>query len=115
MAPTLSTAVAVSMILSLVLGILTQIVQTGSLFGTFVTPKTWLPGFTLAATFLGGVVGYFSGLSPLMLTGSSIFYALMAGAANLLTGAVPGVAVHAHSVVPAQARAAKVALKALVK
>jgi hypothetical protein len=111
MPPTLSTAVAVSMILSLVLGILTQIVQTGSLFGQFVAPKAWLPGFTLAATFLSGVVGYFGGLSPLVLTGSSIFYALMSGAANLLTGAIPGVAVHAHSVVPAQARAAKAQLK----
>lgn len=106
--PTLSTPVAVTMILSLLLGLLTNIVQTGTVLGQWVTPKAWLPTFTLLATFLGGVVAYFTGLSPLVLDGASIFYATASGVTALLTGAAPGAAIHVHTVLPqlaAQARA----------
>jgi uncharacterized membrane protein YczE len=106
--PTLSTPVAVTMILSLVLGLLTNIVQTGTVLGQWVTPKAWLPMFTLLATFLGGVVAYFTGLSPLVLDGASTFYAIASGVTALLTGAAPGAAIHVHTVLPqlaAQARA----------
>jgi hypothetical protein len=105
MPPTLSTPVAVVMILSLLLGAFTQIVQTGALFGTIVPPKAWLPEFTMAATFLGGIVAYFTGLSPLVVNASSVFYAVAAGIAALLVGSAPGIAVHSHVVVPAQFRA----------
>ena len=109
MPPTLSTPVAVVMILSLVLGCVNQVVQTGSLFGTIIPPKPWLPEFTIAASFLGGVVAYFGGLSPLVLTGSTIFYAVAAGVANLLVSSAPAVAVHAHYVIPSQLRAMRLA------
>jgi hypothetical protein len=102
-----STPVAVVMILSLLLGALTQDIQTGAFLGKFITPKSWLPGTTLAATFLGGVVGYFSGLNPVALTGSTIFYAVATGVAALIFGSTPGVAVHAHFTVPAQIKAAR--------
>jgi hypothetical protein len=105
MPPTLSTPVAVVMILSLLLGALTQIIQTGSLFGTIFPPKAWLPDFTMAATFLGGVVAYFSGLSPVVINASSVFYAVAAGITALLAGSAPGIAVHSHVVVPAQFKA----------
>lgn len=112
MPPTLSTPVAVVMILSLVLGCVNQIVQTGSLFGQVIVPKAWLPDFTIAASFLGGVVAYFGGLSPLVLNESSIFYAVAAGVTALLASSVPAIAVHAHYVIPSQMRAMHAALKA---
>jgi hypothetical protein len=105
MPPTLSTPVAVVMILSLLLGGLTQVIQTGALFGSIVTPKAWLPALTIAATFLGGVVSYFGGLSPVVLTGSSVFYAVVAGVSALLSSTVPALAIHAHVTVPQQVRA----------
>lgn len=111
MPPTLSTPVAVVMILSLLLGCINQIVQTGGLFGQITPPKAWLPEFTIAASFLGGVVAYFSGLSPLVLDASSIFYAVAAGVTALLTSSAPAIAVHAHYVVPSQARALRLAAR----
>ena len=102
MPPTLSAPVAVVMILSLVLGVLTQAIQTGTIFGSIVTPKAWLPALTIAATFLGGVVAYFGGLSPVVLNGTTLFYAVAAGVAALLSGTVPGMVVHAHFTVPRQ-------------
>jgi|ERR1700679_33557 len=105
MQPVLSTPVAVVMVLSLLLGVLTQAVQTGAVFGTFITPKAWLPALTIAATFLGGMVAYFSGLSPVVLDANSVFYAVAAGVSALLAGSVPGMAVHAHYTVPRQVMA----------
>ena len=109
--PTLSMPLAVTTILSLLLGVLTQIVQTGKLFGQWVAPTTWLPELTMAATFLGGMVGYFSGLSPIVLDGTTIFYAIAAGIMSLLAGAAPGLAVHAHVVVPQMAAQARARLR----
>lgn len=111
MPPVLSAAVAVSMLLSLVLGILTQVIQTGSFLGQWVAPKASLPSITIVATFLAGVTAYFAGLPAVTMTGTTIFYAVMAGVANLLTGSVPGLAVHAHVVVPMQYRNAKMAAR----
>jgi hypothetical protein len=102
MPPTLSTPVAVVMILSLILGILTQAVQTGAVFGQFLTPKPWLPWLTIAMTFLGGVVAYFQSLSPVVIDASTIFYALAMGVSALLASSAPAVVVHAHFTVPRQ-------------
>jgi hypothetical protein len=111
-APTLTTATVVVTILSLLLGILTQIVQSGSLFGIVTVPKPWLPDFTLASTFIGGLVAYLGGQSSL--NSSIVFYAVVAGITALLAGAAPGMAIHAHYVVPAQLRAARKAALAEV-
>jgi hypothetical protein len=99
--PTLSTPVAVMMILSLLLGVLTHIVQTGSL-GPSVVPQAWLPYFTIATTFLGGFVAYLSGLTPLVIDGASVFYAVAAGVTSLLASSAPSFAVHAHVTIPRQ-------------
>jgi hypothetical protein len=113
--PVLSTPIAVTTILSLLLGLLTNIVQTGTLLGQWIPPKTWLPSFTIAATFLSGVVGYFAGLSPLVLNGASVFYAVDAGVLNLLVGAAPGLAIHAHLVIPLQIATAQGTLRLAAK
>lgn len=112
MPPTLSTPFAVMTILSLVLGALTQAVQTGSVAG-FMTPKSWLPWLTIATSFLGGAVGYLSGLSPLVLDGASIFYAVAAGVTALLSGTIPGIVVHAHFTIPRQIAAWRAANAAI--
>jgi uncharacterized membrane protein len=105
MPPTLSTPVAVVMILSLLLGAANQIIQTGALFGAIIPPKAWMPEFVITATFLGGVVSYFSGLSPVVVNATTVFYAIAAGVSNLLVASAPAVVVHAHYVLPAQYKA----------
>jgi hypothetical protein len=100
-APTLSPSLAIVTVISLLLGVATQIIQSGKL------PKPWLPYATLGLTFLGGVGGYLNGLSTIVLNGATAFYAVAAGITALLAGAAPGIAVHAHIVVPAQAMAVR--------
>lgn len=110
--PTLSVSIAVAMSLSLLLGILTNAYQSGSLFGQITVPKTWLPDLTLAATFLSGVVGYLNGLgSNFALTVAVVFYAVAAGIVSLISGAAPGIARFAHHVAPGAIRAARLAAK----
>lgn len=111
MPPTLSTPVAVVMILSLLLGALNQIVQTGALFGTIIPPKAWMSDFVIASTFLGGVVSFFGGLSPVVINVTTVFYALAAGVASLLTSSAPALVVHAHYVLPAQYKALQAKLR----
>ena len=106
--PTLSAPVAVVMALSLVLGFVTQMVQTGNLLGLVVTPKGWLPGLTVFATFLGGVVAYFSGLgAAFQVNATTVVYGLSAGLASLLAGSAAGIANHAHIVTPAAVMATR--------
>ena len=94
-------AVAIVTILSVVLGFVTQGIQSGSFLGVATVPKSWLPDLTLFGTFLGGVVAYVSGLGAnFIVSGSVAYYAVMAGLTALLAGAAPGLAQHAHVVVP---------------
>lgn len=98
---TLSLPVAVVTILSLVLGYLTQAIQSGSFLGIKTVPKTWLPPLTIASTLLGGFVAYLKGQSPLDLDGPTLFYATVAGLTALLAGSAPSLAMHAHATMPA--------------
>lgn len=107
-----STATAVVMLLSVLLGAVTQMIQTGTFLGKWVAPKSWLPDLTIAATFLGGVISYLSSQSPLVLNGTTIAYAVISGVTSLFAGAAPGFAVHAHVVVPAHVRALRAAAQA---
>jgi len=107
--PTLSLASAVVAVCSVALGILTQMIQTGKFLGQWVTPKSWLPDFTIAATFLGGAVAYLTSQQSLAINGTTVFYATMAGVLDLVSGAAPGLAVHAHVLVPAKLRALRAA------
>jgi len=103
--PTLTTATVVTTVLSLVLGIITQMVQTGMFAWKWATPKSWLPTLTIAMTLLGGIVSYLASQSPLVFNAPTIFYAVVAGIVSLMTGSAPGLAVHAHVVVPENVRA----------
>ena len=94
---------------SVLLGILTQMVQTGSILGIKTVPKTWLPGLTLVATGFGGFLAYLTSQSPLALNAATWFYATMAGLTALLAGAAPGIAVQAHVVVPGHVLALRAA------
>lgn len=104
----ISTGVVVVTVLSLLAGIVNQMVQSGTFFGN-VTPKSWLPWLTYLGSFLAAVLAYFTAQSPLTLDATTIFNAVMAGLAALFAGAMPGIAAHAHFVVPAQMRAARAA------
>lgn len=100
--------VAIVIILSLVMGVITQGVQSGSIFGIATVPKAWLPPLTTVGTFLGGVLAYLQGLpGSWAFSGSILFYAAVAGITALLAGAAPGIAGFAHHVVPGQVKAAK--------
>lgn len=104
--------VAIVIVLSLVMGVITQGVQSGNLFGWIVVPKAWLPPLTTAGTFLAGVLAYLQGLpSGWAFSGSILFYAAVAGITALLAGAAPGIAGFAHHVVPRQVVEAKRAAK----
>lgn len=110
MNPVLSTPVVVVTILSLVLGFVTQGIQSGSILGVATVPKPWLPFLTIFATFLGGVVSYLTGLgSSAQLNSSTVFFAVVTGLTDLLAGSAPGLAIHAHVVVPAKLRALRAA------
>src|ERR1700730_15078983 len=100
MTPTLTTPTVVVTILSLLLGLGTSLIQTGSIFGIKVDPKTWLPWVTMATTFIGGVLAYLKGQSPLVLSDAVIFYSVIAGLTALMASSAPGLAMHAHIVVP---------------
>lgn len=104
-AMTLTPSMIVVTVLSLVLGLVTQMVQTGSFLGIKTTPQTWLPYLTLAATFLGGVVTSLAGAAAI--NAAAVFAAVVAGIQSLLAGAAPGVAHFAHVTVPAQIRASR--------
>jgi len=104
-----SAATAVVMLLSVLLGAVTQMIQTGTFLGKWVAPKSWLPDLTIAATFLGGAISYLSSQSPLVLNGTTIAYAVISGVTSLFAGAAPGFAVHAHVVVPGHVRALRAA------
>lgn len=106
---TLTPSMIVVTVLSLVLGIITQMIQTGSFLGIKTTPTTWLPYLTLAATFLGGVVTSLAGAASI--TAAAVFTAVVAGIQSLLAGAAPGVAHFAHVVVPQHVMAMRAATK----
>ena len=99
--PAVTLPVAVTMLLSVLLGFVNMAVAQGSILGVVVVPKTWLPDLTIVSTLLGGI-GSFLASAPTPWTGGTAFYALTAGLGCLLGGALPAFAAHAHKVVPAQ-------------
>jgi hypothetical protein len=110
LAPTaLSLPLVIVWILSLLLGFVNYSVQSGSLLGQVTVPKPWLPWLTLLGTFLGGIVSYLTSQPTLTLNGPTVFFALVTGVLDLLTGAAPAVALHAMHVLPGQMRAVRAA------
>lgn len=85
----------VVMTLSLVIGVLNQLVQSGKILGQWPVSQTALPYVTIAGSFLGGVYGFFRSLpTDTALSASIVFYAVMTGLSALLVGAAPGLAMH---------------------
>jgi|SRR5208337_2274558 len=101
-APALTPTIAVVMIVSLLAGFISHSIQSGSILGIATTPKAWLPEMTVLGTFLAGAVAYMTSAPGFVLTASTAFYAVAAGAAALGMGAVPGFATLAHMVIPGQ-------------
>lgn len=90
----MSTAAAIIMALSFLLGLINQGISQGSLFaGLIKVPPSWLPYLTVAASFLGGFVTSISGVATI--NGQAIMAAVMAGLMALGTaGGGAGVAHH---------------------
>lgn len=115
---TQGTATAIG--LTLLIGTLTTMVQSGSVFGLATTPRTWLPGLTVMLTFLTGVYGFVSSLNgAFVFDVTDIVYAFAAGFGGLFTGAIPHAARAAtrmaHADGPAKIYAAsKAATKAIM-
>ena len=109
-APTLTPTVGVVMVLSLVMGILNNWIQTGTVLGRWIPPQSWLPDATMIFTALGGFLGYITSQTPEILSGTNLFYGAVAAVTALIAGASPGIAVHVHGTLTAQRRAAIAAL-----
>lgn len=95
----LSASTVVPVVLSLVLGIVTQAINSSKLFGQFTLSAKWTALLTLILPFLAGFTGVVLAQG---VTAVALFNALIAGLYNLLVGAAPGLAVHAHFVVPSK-------------
>jgi hypothetical protein len=102
--PNLTPAVGVIAALSMLAGLITNWVQTGTLLGRWVTPKSWLPDLTLASTWLGGFVGYLASQNPPSLSGANLFWATITAMGMLTAGALPAGAHYAHTSLNAKTR-----------
>lgn len=107
-APSMLTSPVVTVwVLSLLLGVLHQLVQTGKIF-TISTPKAWLPFATAGATILGGITSYLWSQPVLTLNASTLFFAVVTGVGDLIFGSsVAGFAVQMLHVVPGKVLAMK--------
>jgi hypothetical protein len=94
--PTLTPTVGVVMWLSMLLGLLNNWIQTGTVLGRWITPKAWLPDLTMIATALGGFLGYITSQTPVDLNGPALFYAMLSAVGALISGAAPTAALHFH-------------------
>src|SRR5271170_553710 len=80
-------------LISLVVGFITQAVNTGSLFSVVTVPQKWLPYASILGTFLAGFVANISAAASV--TQATIMQAVMAGM-MALTGTMVGVTAHQH-------------------
>lgn len=95
--PTVTLPVAIVTLLSLTIGIVTQIKQSRSIFGEPLPPKL----LAIIAFVVPGLAGAVSVLqSQQTLNSSIIFWAVVNGVGQMFTASVPGLAMHAHYVVP---------------
>jgi hypothetical protein len=96
--PPVSLPIAVTTIVSLLLGLLNMVAQ-GSILNLVPVPKPWAGPATIAATFLTGV-GSFLATAAQPYTGSTAFYALAFGLFGLFGGSLPAFAIHGHVTLP---------------
>lgn len=100
--------VAVVMVLSFLLGIVTQLVKTGLLFNQYPVPQKWLPHLAVFGSFLAGFATSLGGAASPW-TGWTFFVAGLAGGSALLATTPAGLATFAHHVVPDQVRTMRAA------
>lgn len=89
-------------VLSLVVGVITQAINTGKVAGQFQVPASWMVVLGIVAPFLGALTTTL--VQAGALSSVSVFDAIVAGILAVTAGAAPGVAVHlalhAHLNVP---------------
>ncbi len=100
--------------LSMALGVLTQIVQTGKVLGEFTVPPKVMVWLMIVLPGVSAFYGYLHDQNPLVLNASTFFFASISALTAISSGAAPGAVVRvaklAHFDVPdqmAQARAAR--------
>jgi hypothetical protein len=103
--PPVSLPIAVTTIVSLLLGLLNMVAQ-GSILNLVTIPKAWAGPATIGATFSTGL-GAFLATAAQPWTGSTAFYALMFGLFGLFGGSLPAFAMHGHVTLPKMMRAAR--------
>jgi hypothetical protein len=103
----LSTLTAVTTILNLLVGALTQAQQSGKILGQWSIPPGWMVAVGIVLPLASGIGAYLGTASAVNAT--TIFYAVAAGVTDLLASSASGVAVHAHLVVPAKMAALRTA------
>ena len=96
----LSTLTAVTTVLNLLVGALTQAQQSGKILGQWSIPAGWMVAVGIVLPLVSGIGAYLGTASAINAT--TIFYAVAAGVTDLLASSASGVAVHAHLVVPAK-------------
>jgi hypothetical protein len=89
----MSTYTVIVAILGILIGFITQAIQTGSFLSIITIPTTWLPYFSIALTFVGAFSH--SLINAGSLTTTTLFNALVA-ALTALAGLTVGVTVHQH-------------------
>jgi hypothetical protein len=89
-------------VIGVVLGFVSNAVQTGSFLGLKTVPQAWLPYLTLVGTFLAAFLQSIGTASPV--TESAVIQAVLAGF-TALTGTTVGVTIHQHLTVARQAPA----------
>lgn len=103
--PPVSLPIAVTTIVSIVLGVLNMIAQ-GSILNLVTVPKAWAGPATVAATFFTGV-GSFLASAAQPWTPSTVFYGFAFGLFGLFGGSLPAFAMHGHVTLPKMMRAAR--------
>ena len=89
----MSTFQIVVTILSFVAGLVSQAVNTGSIFGIVTVPKAWLSYVAVFGTFLAGAAASLTQAGSV--TGATVLSAFLAGL-MALGGSMAGVTVHQH-------------------
>jgi hypothetical protein len=105
--PAVTLPIAVTTVVSLLLGLVNMVAQ-GSILNLVTVPKVWAGPATIVGTFLTGA-GSFLATAAQPWTDSTAFYAFAFGLFGLFGGALPAFAVHAHTVLPKQMRAMRLA------
>lgn len=103
--PPVSLPIAVTTIVSVLLGVLNMIAQ-GSILNLVAVPKPWAGPATVAVTFLTGV-GSFLASAAQPWTSSTAFYAFAFGLFGLFGGSLPAFAMHGHVTLPKMMRMAR--------